>query len=167
MKFINQSAHNCLNPAKTTGVKQLHDFTSHLKVSRTFNSLSRNDSCTNTHTCTAEYGSHTVSLSQGVWCLLWVHMKGLDSQRLWIRTWTSHTELWATLPFLGVNHLDLRMETFQKYSFQGQHFTLSLRTWAELKLYCKTRKEEMRTFGMKKRKKKPAKTKHRHTESAI
>jgi len=74
-----------------------------------------------THTCTAEYGSHTVSLSQGVWCLLWVHMKGLDSQRLWIRTWINHTELGATWPFLCVNHLDLHWN-LSKAFFSGTAF---------------------------------------------
>ncbi len=47
--------------AKTTGLKQLHDFTSHLKASLTFNSLEP-QWLMNKHKCNAEYGSHTVSL---------------------------------------------------------------------------------------------------------
>lgn len=136
MKCINQSAHIYLNPAKTTGVKQLHDFTRHLKVSLTFNSLSRNDSCTNTHMHCRIWLTHCVTQSRCLVFTLSTH-EGLGQPAPLDKNMNKPHWTVSNFTILACKSSRLAYGNLSKAFFSGTAFHTENMSWAQTLLQNK------------------------------
>lgn len=155
MKCINQSAHICLNPAKTTGVKQLHDFTSHLKVSLTFNSLSHNDSCTNTHMHCRIWLTHCVTQSRCLVFTLSTH-KGLGQPAPLDKNMNKPHWTVSNFTILACKSSRLAYGNLSKAFFSGTAFHTENMSWAQTLLQNKEGRDVKIWHEEKKKKKKTA-----------